>query len=199
MTPGCARVTFPLPMRPACASCGARRRPRCTKSQRGSTTSSPADMNDTRDMKDLSAAQSVGNLHRVTDGIHGHFCVSQLQLMPEISDGTQSIEVIFEISNTGHRAGVEVAQVYLGLPAAASSPPKKLVGWARVRLEPGEQKSIAVTLNPQSSEHPLSYWNADTQRWEIANGDYTVHIGASSRDIRLTGHFHIRSLDGSTE
>jgi beta-glucosidase len=84
------------------------------------------------------------------------------------------------------------------LSASVSAPPKKLAGWARVHLEPGERKSITVTLNPQLSEHPLSFWSAGTQSWEIANGAYTVQIGASSQDIRLTGDFHIRSFDSNT-
>lgn len=127
-----------------------------------------------------------------------HFEYSQLQLAPKVADGTQPIAVIFEITNTGSRAGVEVAQVYLGLPAGVSAPPKKLVGWARVQLEPGERKSVTVTLNPQSPEHPLSFWSTATQRWEIANGDFTVHIGASSRDIRLTSDFQIGALGEKT-
>ncbi len=119
------------------------------------------------------------------------FGYSQLQLTPKVSNGTQSIEVRFEIANTGVRAGIEIAQVYLGLPTGVSAPPKKLVGWARVHLEPGERKSVTVTLNTQSAEQPLSFWNADTQSWEVASGDYAVYVGSSSRDTPLTDNFHV--------
>jgi beta-glucosidase len=119
------------------------------------------------------------------------FEYSRLQLTAQTSDGTQPIEVRFELANTGDRAGIEVAQVYLGLPASVSAPLKKLVGWARVQLASGERKSITVTLNPQSLEHPLSFWTADTECWNIANGNHTVYVGASSRDIRLNGNFHV--------
>jgi beta-glucosidase len=125
------------------------------------------------------------------------FEYSQLRLPPEDSDGTQAIEVRFEIANIGDRAGVEVAQVYLGLPASVSAAAKKLAGWARVALEPGEQQIVAVTLEPQSSEHPLSFWSADAQGWKIVNGGYTVYVGASSRDIRLMDDFQIRSQSSS--
>ncbi len=47
-------------------------------------------------------------------------------------------------------------------------------------------------LDPNAASRPLSYWNVTTNGWEIASGDYQIYVGASSRDIRLTGtlHFH---------
>jgi Fibronectin type III-like domain len=53
--------------------------------------------------------------------------------------------------------GAEVAQIYLGLPASTVEPPKRLVGWAKVELEPGETEEIIVTLDPHATLHPLSY------------------------------------------
>ncbi len=53
--------------------------------------------------------------------------------------GTQLISVKFEFANTGDQTGMEVAQIYLGLPANIAVPPKKLVGWARVALDSGER------------------------------------------------------------
>jgi beta-glucosidase len=82
--------------------------------------------------------------------------------------------------------GAEVAQIYLGLPASTSEPPRRLVGWAKVELEPGETEEITVTLDPNATLHPLSYWNVNANGWETASGDYQVYVGASSRDIRLT-------------
>jgi len=58
-----------------------------------------------------------------------------------------------------------------------------------------ERKQITLTLDPLSSERPLAYWNTNTNGWETANGDYQVNVGTSSRDIRLTGTFHIQPLD----
>jgi beta-glucosidase len=115
------------------------------------------------------------------------FAYANLQVEPETTDGTRAIQVSFKVTNTGSRAGAEVAQVYLGLPASTGEPPKRLVGWAKVELEPGETREVSVTVDPTASSHPLSYWNVTTNGWEIASGDYTVYVGASSRDIRLTG------------
>ncbi len=119
------------------------------------------------------------------------FAYSELQVSPETADGTQPVTVSFAVMNTGRRAGTEVAQVYLGLPEAAASPPNRLVDWVRVALEAGERRQVSITLDPRSLEHPLSYWEAGANGWEIANGAYQVYVGASSRDLRLTGAFRI--------
>jgi len=119
------------------------------------------------------------------------FASSRLHVEPETSKGTRAVRVRFTVTNTGSRTGAEVAQVYLGLPASTGEPPKRLVGWAKVELEPGKAKEVSVTLDPNAASHPLSYWNVATNGWEMANGDYQVYVGASSRDIRLTGTLHV--------
>ncbi len=119
------------------------------------------------------------------------FAYSQLQLEPEMSDGVRPVRVNFVITNTGTRAGAEIAQVYLGLPASTGEPPRRLVGWVKVALAPGEAKEVSVALEPDAASRPLSYWNVNTNGWQIASGDYQVYVGASSRDIRLTGPLRI--------
>ena len=120
------------------------------------------------------------------------FAYAQLQVVPETIGGTGTIQVSFKVTNTGSRAGAEVAQVYLGLPASTGEPPRRLVGWAKVQLEPGETRDVSVTLDSNATSHPLSYWNVTMNGWEIASGDYQVYVGASSRDIRLTAAFQVR-------
>ena len=119
------------------------------------------------------------------------FTYSELRVEPETSEGTSPIQVSFTLTNTGSRRGAEVAQVYLGLPDSTGEPPKRLVGWAKVELEPGESREVIVTLDPNAASCPLSSWNVDTNGWEIAHGDYVVYVGASSRDIRLTGTLRV--------
>src|SRR5213079_2958579 len=48
------------------------------------------------------------------------------------------VQVSFKVKNTGSRVGTEVAQIYVSLPSSANEPPKRLVGWSRVKLNPGE-------------------------------------------------------------
>jgi len=119
------------------------------------------------------------------------FAYAKLQVESGTNNGATPIQVRFTLTNTGSRAGAEVAQVYLGLPASTGEPPKRLVGWARVELTPGETKEVSVTLDPNASSHPLSYWNTRTHSWDIESGDYQVYVGASSRNIRLYGSLHV--------
>lgn len=93
----------------------------------------------------------------------------------------------FRVTNIGTRAGTETAQVYLGFPAALEEPPRQLAGWLRVSLAPGEGRKVDVIIDPTAACRPLSYWKTQVSRWKIAPGTYNVFVGASSRDIRLTG------------
>jgi beta-glucosidase len=74
------------------------------------------------------------------------FVYADLQLTPETTDGTWRVQVSFAVTNTGSCAGTETAQVYLGLPVAAGQPSKRLVGWARVPLGPGEPHASSSGL-----------------------------------------------------
>ncbi|CAL1696170.1 unnamed protein product [Somion occarium] len=93
------------------------------------------------------------------------------------------IKVSFTLRNNGRVAGHEVPQLYLSLPASTNSPPSLLKGFDSVHLTPGQSKTVTLEL----SRYDLSIWNVITQRWEIPSGKIGVKIGASSRDIRLTG------------
>jgi len=120
------------------------------------------------------------------------FAYSQLEITPTTADGNKEVQVSFDLRNTGSKAGAEVAQVYLGFPPNISEPPKRLVGWAKVQLAPGQTQRVRVAVDPRAVSHPLSFWNASTDKWDIASGDYTVYVGGSSEEIRLTAPLHIR-------
>jgi beta-glucosidase len=113
-----------------------------------------------------------------------------------LTDGSESIRVSFDLRNSGSRDGAEVAQVYLGLPASTGEPPRRLVGWAKVELGPGKTQRVTMSIDPKSASHPLAFWNIDLDNWDIANGVYTVYVGDSSQDIRLTGTLQIRRKEG---
>jgi len=119
------------------------------------------------------------------------FAFSSLDVAPAKTDGSRAIQVSFDVKNSGSREGAEVAQVYLGFPASVGEPPKRLVGWAKVQLAPGESRHVSVNLDPESPSHPFSCWNVDLDRWDIAGGTYTFYVGGSSDDIRLTGALQI--------
>ncbi len=90
--------------------------------------------------------------------------------------------VNFTLKNTGERAGTEIAEVYAALPAAAQEPPKRLVGWARVVLQPGQAKQISIPVDRDR----LTIFDVAHKDWELAPGSYTILVGSSSRDLPLT-------------
>jgi beta-glucosidase len=90
-----------------------------------------------------------------------------------------------KVTNTGERAGAEVVQVYISLPASANTvgakqPPKRLVGFQRIELAPGASGDVAIAIDPESSNHPLNVWNESQSKWIIPKGTFTVWLGRSS-------------------
>ena len=110
---------------------------------------------------------------------------------------TGSYEVKATVTNTGSLAGSEVVQVYLSLPASASSvgaaqPPKRLTGFQKVELAPGASKQVVISIDPSGANHPLSVWSTASNAWVIPAGQYTVHVGKSSspKDLAQAGNFN---------
>ncbi|WP_240635971.1 beta-glucosidase [Caldimonas tepidiphila] len=113
-----------------------------------------------------------------------------------LNNATRAYDVKVKVTNTGRVAGSEVVQVYLSLPAGASSvgvaqPPKRLVGFQKVELAPGESKDVTVSINPSASNHPLSVWSQQYKMWITPAGTYTVYAGTSSapKDLAVAGTF----------
>jgi beta-glucosidase len=90
--------------------------------------------------------------------------------------------VTFTLRNVGKRAGTEIAQIYAGLPAAASEPPRRLVGWEKVTLAPGETKTLTVKIDRQF----LTIFNESNDGWELIPGDYKFSVGGSSANTTLS-------------
>jgi beta-glucosidase len=90
--------------------------------------------------------------------------------------------VTFTVKNTGKRVGAEIAQVYAALPPSTNEPPKRLVAWAKVQLEPGESKSITLSLEPLF----LSIFNEEKDSWELVPGNYKLLVGGSSQNTPIT-------------
>lgn len=101
--------------------------------------------------------------------------------------------VKFTLTNTGHRAGAEVAQLYIGIKKGkVFRPSKELKGFLKVYLEVGESKEVTIPFDDKS----FRYWNIITNSWEIESGTYQIMVGASVADIRLNGELDV---DGTTE
>jgi beta-glucosidase len=92
------------------------------------------------------------------------------------------VKATFKITNTGSRAGAEVAELYVSPPPGdIPRPPKELKGFAKVFLNPGETKAVAIELD----QNAFAYWHPEKKAWTLDAGSYGILIGASSRDIRL--------------
>jgi beta-glucosidase len=89
--------------------------------------------------------------------------------------------VTFTVTNSGSRAGAEVAEVYASLPAAAAEPPKRLVAFRKVKLNAGESKAVSIEVD----EKYLSIFNVDQNAWQLLPGDYGFMVGGSSQDLPL--------------
>ncbi len=80
------------------------------------------------------------------------------------------------VRNTGARAGADVAQVYVQVPGAKA---KRLAGYAKVSLKPGEQRELDIPLEPRL----LAEFDPARHAWAIRGGDYSVVEGRSSEDL----------------
>lgn len=110
------------------------------------------------------------------------FAYNNLRLDQETLQGEEILTVEFTVKNTGSRAGKEAVQVYIHKKASGiSRPEKELKGFAKVSLLPGEEKEVKIQLGFRSFAH----FEEERNTWTVEPGEYTILVGASSRDIRL--------------
>ena len=67
------------------------------------------------------------------------------------------------------------------LPAGTGEPPKRLIGWDRVELAPGQSKTVTVDVEPLF----LSVFSEQKNSWQVVGGDYKVMVGGSSKSLPL--------------
>jgi beta-glucosidase len=91
------------------------------------------------------------------------------------------------VTNTGTRAGAEVAQLYVGFPSSDGEPPHQLRGFQRVDLQPGASQTVRFTL----TAHDLAHWAGSG--WTTTPGSYQVLVGDSSRNLPLSGSLTVAS------
>ena len=101
-------------------------------------------------------------------------------------------EVKVSITNTGELFGEEIVQLYIEkIDSKIFRAKKELKGFKKVGLEPGETKEVLLPLDPRD----FSFYSQAEKDWQIEEGLYQIHIGASIRDIRLTGKITISGSD----
>lgn len=107
---------------------------------------------------------------------YSHLKLSSPQMAP---DGAVTVRAA--VTNTGRRAGAEIAELYVHDPAPKiDKPVRELKGFGKVELLPGQTKIVTMTLHPRD----LAYCDVPGKQWKADAGRYDVEVGASSRDVR---------------
>ncbi len=124
-----------------------------------------------------------------------HFRYSDLDLSEHGIDGVTPIEVSARVTNVGHVSGTDVVQIYLGMPAATGEPPRKLIGFRRVTLAPGQSQAVHFTVTPRDE------WWWGQGGWTETPGDYFVYVGDSSAlaNLPLTARYEMKQSIGDRQ
>ncbi|WP_159989427.1 MULTISPECIES: beta-glucosidase [Rathayibacter] len=102
-----------------------------------------------------------------------------------------SVTLTMTIKNVGVRSGSEVVQIYVSDPkASVYRPAQELRAFEKVHLAPDEDSIVTFQLDNRA----FAYWDVETQGWVVEPGQFYVHVGASSRDIRQTVEIKIASF-----
>jgi len=125
------------------------------------------------------------------------FAFSHLSVSPGLVDGTRDVQVSAVVTNTGRRAGSEVAQLYLSDPSASGEPPRQLAGFQRVDLAPGASARVSFAVTPQE----MSWWGDTANGWTQTAGRYQVYVGDSSAlsGLPLRGAFTMVTTAGARQ
>ncbi|MEO1049383.1 MAG: glycoside hydrolase family 3 C-terminal domain-containing protein [Bacteroidota bacterium] len=96
----------------------------------------------------------------------------------------EAVKVSVKVTNTGDKAGKEVIQLYVkDAESSLERPEKELKGFDKVALEPGASQVVNFELNKDA----FSYFDDTKGEWVLEPGDFSIMVGGSSRDIRVTG------------
>lgn len=116
------------------------------------------------------------------------FSVGKPRLVFDPQSGIYRASV--KVTNNGQRNGAEVIQAYVTLPSTADAlgapqPPKRLIGFEKIELQPGKSGTVTIIVDPSASNHPLSVWSVADKGWVIPDGEFTILVGRSSSPYEL--------------
>jgi len=103
----------------------------------------------------------------------------------------QTLTVKVPVTNSGKVAGAEVVQLYVAdKSASVLRPVRELKAFAKVFLNPGETKTVELTLNNRA----FAFWSVETQDWFVESGEFELNVGSSSRDLRQKSIVTVQSF-----
>ena len=117
------------------------------------------------------------------------FAYDGLELSTTTLRRGRSLQVSFNLTNTGKRDGFETAQLYIGdLKSSVLRPIRELKGFEKLWLKAGESKRLRFEIE----ESALAFYDTKTKDWIAEAGEFEVSIGRSSRDLPLRAIFKLR-------
>ena len=121
---------------------------------------------------------------------HGLSYASFTYANPEVTREGDTFTLSFDLTNTGHVDGAEVAQLYAADPVSTVTKPEKaLIAFKKVQLAAGETKRVSLSFTARD----LAYYNVSLREWVTEEGVYRLLVGASSRDIRLEASIYYQA------
>lgn len=133
------------------------------------------------DFNDVTPRYAFGHGLSYTSFLYSNLVIDTTSQAP-------SVLVSFDVTNTGSRSGKEVPQLYLSFPLSSGEPLQQLRGFDNIFLAPGAKQTVSMVLTSRD----LSIWGVrPIYAWQLQTGTFTLHVGASSRDIRLSDTFVI--------
>jgi beta-glucosidase len=143
------------------------------------------------DMKDVDPLFPFGHGLSYTT-----FVYENVRINGQSFGADDEIVVSVDVTNAGSMAGKEIVQLYVeDIKSRQVRPLRELKAFAKVSLNPGQTKSVDLTLTRQS----LAFYNPAAAGWVTEAGEFAVLVGASSRDIRGKATFHWRGDAGSED
>lgn len=119
------------------------------------------------------------------------FSYSDLNVTPRPLGDKTAFDVEVRLTNTGTRVGSDVVQVYVtDHDSSVRTPLRELRGWRKVRLDAGASEVVRIEVLRADLEH----WHGRLTDWAYEGGDATVHVGASSRDLRISADIEIAGV-----
>ncbi|MEY4638568.1 MAG: Periplasmic beta-glucosidase precursor [Bacteroidota bacterium] len=130
-----------------------------------------------------------GSLYPFGHGLsYTQFQYENLIFSDTVISTTKSLQLSFDLRNTGLKAGEEVVQLYIkDLVSSLTVYETQLRGFQRVNMEPGQSKKISFVINPVDLQLLNKKMN-----WEVEPGEFEILIGSSSTDIRLRKKFIVQ-------
>lgn len=111
------------------------------------------------------------------------FEYSNMKVSDKIMDDSKTLTVKLDVTNSGTVAGKEIVQLYVAdLESTAIRPVKELKNFEKVYLEPGETKTVTMTLDKRA----FAYYEPRIKDWYVEGGEFEIMAGKSSRDIVLS-------------